>query len=649
MSRRHSRVSLADRQNEALQEFETLKRKYLQYNKAIIKENSQLRVQIEELKGQISQLYAENLALGKSNIALEKELKHERANKRGAERNTIQAADAVAATLIKQIEGLRKSFSKHTTEQPPSPAQELPQSLTRTRPPPSSRQNLLAKAPDFDLIEECDAEDEDVADDDELLTGRARELDSPTRSTTPTEPLPPQEPLSTIPTTVSSRRKPTRRQSGLLGPARVARQVHEDEPMPSEEDAPRSSGEPRKAVEQDITEAVSPGPTSTAQTKKKPRARSSGKGLVDVTNSPPRRDRKAAETQNLMSIVAQASDDAIKSSNKQMEYEPSESPFLVSLPSTHDNPPNSRASESTEGPPGDPESAGGSSRPTRTRKSVNYAEPKLNTKMRKPDEPTLAPYAYATLPTVSPGSNGPALPPAVKSPSSRPIKSLVYPSSLMKATTPKETATGKPSSKSKALEIHRDDVPEEALSARPPSPTSLVSANEVSEADITDESLSDASEDSDEDGDQDGPLRAPKSPRRPTAEVLDEFKCASLSNTSMAKPSKLPTVSKPATARASVGALASLSSQPLSSDFSRSHPASSHPADAMLVDALSAVPQVSRKRKTAPMKYEYFDISDDEGGAEGDEDYIPGGRRKSESLKMRAEGSTSGGKERRRS
>lgn len=60
-----------------------MKRKYLTYNKQIIKENSQLRVQVEELKGQISQLYVENLALGKSNIALDKELRKEKAAKKG--------------------------------------------------------------------------------------------------------------------------------------------------------------------------------------------------------------------------------------------------------------------------------------------------------------------------------------------------------------------------------------------------------------------------------------------------------------------------------------------------------------------------------------------------------------------------------------
>lgn len=122
MSRRQSRVSLADRQNEALQEFEsrklfsqfgltgvfmnelglsldtTVKRKYLQYNKQIIKENSNLRVQVEELKSQISQLYVENLALGRSNIALEKQLKREKARRKsGGDPKTIKETDKLVS------------------------------------------------------------------------------------------------------------------------------------------------------------------------------------------------------------------------------------------------------------------------------------------------------------------------------------------------------------------------------------------------------------------------------------------------------------------------------------------------------------------------------------------------------------------------
>lgn len=72
-----------------------MKRKYLQYNRVIIKENSQLRVQAEELKAQLSQLFAENLELGRANIALQKELSQERAaNKRRGNGKAAQQADA---------------------------------------------------------------------------------------------------------------------------------------------------------------------------------------------------------------------------------------------------------------------------------------------------------------------------------------------------------------------------------------------------------------------------------------------------------------------------------------------------------------------------------------------------------------------------
>ncbi|KAJ3833478.1 hypothetical protein F5878DRAFT_632685 [Lentinula raphanica] len=63
MNRRESRVSMNARQNDALSEFKSFKKKFLLANKHITKLNSTLSIRIEELNAQISSLYTENLRL----------------------------------------------------------------------------------------------------------------------------------------------------------------------------------------------------------------------------------------------------------------------------------------------------------------------------------------------------------------------------------------------------------------------------------------------------------------------------------------------------------------------------------------------------------------------------------------------------------
>ncbi|KAH9978470.1 hypothetical protein BJV74DRAFT_859380 [Russula compacta] len=91
MSRRESRVSMNERQNDALFEFENFKKKFLLANKHITKLNSTLSIRIEDLNAQISALHVENLRLRASEIALESQLKKER------ERSQRIIADAESA------------------------------------------------------------------------------------------------------------------------------------------------------------------------------------------------------------------------------------------------------------------------------------------------------------------------------------------------------------------------------------------------------------------------------------------------------------------------------------------------------------------------------------------------------------------------
>ena len=97
-SRRESRASNASRQVDALQEFEaggpdprtfsfqlpqpaaapTARKKFLMVNKHIARQNATLNVEKEELRGQLSQLFKENLRLRASEIALNRQLKEEK-------------------------------------------------------------------------------------------------------------------------------------------------------------------------------------------------------------------------------------------------------------------------------------------------------------------------------------------------------------------------------------------------------------------------------------------------------------------------------------------------------------------------------------------------------------------------------------------
>ncbi|KAH8985000.1 hypothetical protein EDB86DRAFT_3084102, partial [Lactarius hatsudake] len=163
MSRRESRVSMNERQNDALFEFENFKKKFLLANKHITKLNSTLSVRIEELNAQISALHVENLRLRASEIALGSQLKKEREKSQ----RIMTDAESAIHNLMKSFGSMRRNFNI------PSPKSQSP----KKEPPPRARRpmldpgasphaNRLARPPRFPEIFEEDEAGSDAPEED---------------------------------------------------------------------------------------------------------------------------------------------------------------------------------------------------------------------------------------------------------------------------------------------------------------------------------------------------------------------------------------------------------------------------------------------------------------------------------------------------
>ncbi|KAG9051126.1 hypothetical protein FS837_011972 [Tulasnella sp. UAMH 9824] len=610
----------------------TVKRKYLQYNKQIIKENSNLRVQVEEMKAQISQLYVENLALGRSNIALEKELKREKARRAiGGDPKTINQTDKLAADMIKQLETLRQSFAKMTAAATPEPKKEpTPEPVIRERPSASNRINLISRAPDFENIEEGEELDEDeeerclepslvpLPDDDDELSPR------PSYSSSSS----PEAQVEAQPT--APKRKPIRRQSGLLGPSRARISLS---PADDEEEVAGML-----ADREEDTASLVPA-TLKARKKTKNTEGNARPGLSDVTNSPPRRENIQ---KGIMSVLDEAEDDlkvALKATQPPVQRtERSKPKSAGAAPSSKLSTPDPGAVHSLPtsmaSVDSDTDGAGevsASARPTRARKSVNYAEPKLNTKMRKPDEPAPISYGYPSLPSaggsMTKSSKAEATPVATTSSTpvsvDRPIKPL--PSSMSKASS--ASSQQKPVSDKKPVLSDLDD-PAPRPQSRPKAKAARIeslgrppSVSPVPRSDLSSDE-GESEEEPTEDDDLDITPKK-KSPKRAASKVVDEFKCASLSATApVTKPTRIAAPVATSSTHERPVTTSSLHrptpQQTSTLGFQRTNPAPST-ATTLAGDA------ASKKRKTAPVKYQYFDFDSDEddGVVEGDSEYVP--------------------------
>ncbi|KAF8503061.1 hypothetical protein BU17DRAFT_71822 [Hysterangium stoloniferum] len=448
-SRRDSRVHLNERQNDALLEFENFKRKYLLVNKHITKLNSTLSVRVEDLNTQVSTLYAENLRLRASEISLASQLKKERKKTQKimeqAEnvigvlmehltgmRNTMGGKGPAATPFFRRL------LSSDDDNLAPTVKRKMPTSPVQ----PPREATRLARPPD-ELITEIPESDEEEQDTDGS--------DTPTRTVVTCRPSASRLPLPTVALPIASaqpdlpfqnnlapgstKRKSGRRNSSLLvvehppetagrvvspvnGPARRTRRSSLEERRHSLDNEEREvelqiQGVAESTAELEANERVAVAPAingtklqvvmeklelpdrkgkgkqtitewtrdienqsasereSSESSKEKERRRF---GIKDVTNSPRKLPSDCVVDEKPLEISVVTP----KPSHTQVFETPTQKMIVPSLLSNVSTPATDNGSEAGETVNG---------RERRLRKSVNYAEPKLNTKMRKPDPP----------------------------------------------------------------------------------------------------------------------------------------------------------------------------------------------------------------------------------------------------------------------
>ncbi|KAI0823827.1 hypothetical protein BC628DRAFT_1381952 [Trametes gibbosa] len=446
MSRRQSRISIDTRQNDTLLEFENFKKKFLLANKHITKLNSTLSARIEELNAQISTLYVENLRLRASEIALTSQLKKEKEKSR----KVLSDTESATHTLMKQLGLIRKSYgvshSRSATPEttPPPPRARRPIPDPTVSPPP----NRLARAPNIPGIAEDDEHNEsspeelDPEVDSSPTIPRKRKTKSRTSSSSSSR-LPVPSLKTASPPAIetvhiefedqlgkSGKRRPTRRQSGLLTSVSITAVTADSldrPPSPVPESPLRDALEVEGALaepDDDEVEAILQAVSRRREKREKEserarerevdvvteatRPRERKKRLVedvadvpeghksklkDVTNSqtsraalPPldttsNHDRRRTPDADVPSSATSMS--AASTSTRNFLSTPATTPAPSVKPSSHL--PTPRSSSPIVEPPQPDSEAPVGGRERRVRKSVNYAEPKLNTKMRKPD------------------------------------------------------------------------------------------------------------------------------------------------------------------------------------------------------------------------------------------------------------------------
>ncbi|KAI0085911.1 hypothetical protein BDY19DRAFT_1043065 [Irpex rosettiformis] len=445
MSRRQSRVSVDTRQSDTLLEFENFKKKFLLANKHITKLNSTLSVRIEELNAQISTLYVENLRLRASEIALTSQLKKEREKSR----KILVDAENATQSLMKHFGLIRKSFNiSHQVSTTP----ELTPPPRARRPAPNTDASLaiprLARPPTIPGIIEDDEDEALILEEGILLSPTPQRRKSKPRASL----VRAREEVALIQfdedLSKAGKRKPTRRQSGLLttkmavtvsevmtprppspafgSPLRRDAALEEDdevitatsapEPMDEDEDEEPTAvaitrrDKKRKQKELDEREKYREKEgerefvaESSRRDREKRRTRDSDETsnpfeakkpkLKDVTNSPPPRpslatleisqdrDRQRTPDKDPPPMSSSSTSTAASFGTARSFLTPATTatplPRTSSLGAREPSPTN---------PSSEPETQP-SGRERRVRKSVNYAEPKLNTKMRKPDPP----------------------------------------------------------------------------------------------------------------------------------------------------------------------------------------------------------------------------------------------------------------------
>ncbi|KAJ4475467.1 hypothetical protein J3R30DRAFT_556432 [Lentinula aciculospora] len=448
MSRRDSRVSMNARQNDALFEFENFKKKFLLANKHITKLNSTLSVRIEELNAQISTLYTENLRLRASEINLAAQLKREREKSRKVIAETEAAVrDRICTSIYLSISSIRSAqalgLTKHMgfLRQAFSIPEEAPSSSSSPTPPRATQRTLpsadspnspvyprLCRAPTIPLIYEDDEPSDPTEDEDEVneKTPSPRRKTKAKRLSASRLPLPSRVSSPPIPSIVvhqeismsnSTKRKPLRRQSGLLvrqgSPVVGSHEAEEEDEAaafeePLDEELPvikkpkrKTSKDKGKEREHEIS------------LRKKLRDEMGDEGkklkLADVTNSPRSQASQPVDaglsefssyptySESSTVVVSEVELEVARTSTSRREFLSSSPPRSSSssrsspgnyLPTPQQSSTPLQISTLNVNPNSEAELAPVGGRERRVRRSVNYAEPKLNTKMRKPDSET---------------------------------------------------------------------------------------------------------------------------------------------------------------------------------------------------------------------------------------------------------------------
>lgn len=242
--------------------------------------------------------------------------------------------------------------------------------------------------------------------------------------------------------------------------------------------------------------------------------------------------------------------------------------------------------------------------------------------MRKPDESAPVSYAYPTLPAVNSSTKPPvgqSVPPIVSSAAAHSSDRLIkpLPTSLAKASA---TSNQQKYFDPKPTPHHIDEIVPRPQ-PRPKAPINSISrplglasgSGSISEdTEISEESS----------GDEGLDFALKTSHKRSAKEMLDDFKCASLTSAaSLTKPTRIaaPVTHTSAHERPSI-----TSSLPRPSSHTTQGPGLQR-SNPSLGEAPSSTDAISRKRKLAPTKYQYFDLDSDEDDAvvEGDSEYVP--------------------------
>ncbi|QRW26724.1 hypothetical protein RhiXN_01319 [Rhizoctonia solani] len=416
-SRRENRMAAA--QNDALMEFENFKKKYLLVNKHVTKLNSTLSVRVEELNDQLAMLQLENIRLRSANISLSAQLKRERQLKgRGSDPKTVALIDAATTEALRQLTAIRNALVNGNSGQQSPPTRSIPtppstSPAARIVGPVHPGQNTripVARAPEFPpLVESSESArsaksrrrssggmttDEEDAEAEPRITKRTSH-GIPTPSYLESESEAELE---------SKGRRRAGRQSALLARNSVVEEdtARDKSPVELTVEVPvktkfkstpavtESKRSKRKLVESEPDDAIkSVGvivdlPDEEEDFKPQHTRPRAVNKLQDVTNSPRKTVGRAREK------------------GKIVEDDDEEPVMIGAYMGTP-------AINKTQLPEHDrlyplwlrPQVVSLQRRERRARKSVNYAEPKLNTKMRKP-APDATSYGRFSLPTSKP-------------------------------------------------------------------------------------------------------------------------------------------------------------------------------------------------------------------------------------------------------